>query len=220
MAARKGIIVHLGGVYVGRTKQYEEWQLIHWLKDFAEELGRSPTQLEVDNEPSMPSANTYKSRISSKWNKVLRKAGLEINRVHEYQSKKELLEKLKEVCDELGRAPKPKEMPVLNLPSRYTYKNYFGSCEAALQKIGYEKNKKDWTKEEMLEALKKYAQELGRTPTSREVNQHPDLPATSTYYKYFGPFSEVCKKAGLVPFERGTNLEHISEEEYEKRVVN
>ena len=91
--AKISIYVHLGGVYVGRTKQYEEWQLIHWLKDFAEELGRSPTQLEVDNEPSMPAKTTFKNRIAEKWNEVLRKAGLEPN--YQYYHSEEILKKLK-----------------------------------------------------------------------------------------------------------------------------
>ena len=202
----------------GRKKIYEDWQLLYWLKDYAEELGRTPTQLDVANEESMPAVPTYKYRFGTKWNKILEKSGLAINQIHQYDSD-EILEKLKKVCDQIGREPKECEINVYDLPSKHTYGSHFGSWDQALEKVGYEKLRKEWTKEEMLKELRKFAEELGRTPTSKEVDNNENLPAQSTYWRKFGSFSKACEKAGLTPFEKGTNLSNISKEEYQKRVM-
>ena len=203
------------------TNQYEKWQLIHWLKDFAEELGKSPTRNELDNEPSMPSADVFSSRFGSH-NEALKKAGLELN--YKYYTKEELLNKLKEFADKLCRAPKKCEiMRNKNMPNKMTYKRRFGSYRNACKKIGYEyktHNKNHgYSKQKLLKMLRKFAFELGRTPTTIEVNDKKGIPCSGTYTYHFDSYSKACEKAGLVPWERGMKFDHLSEEEFQKRVV-
>lgn len=203
------------------TKQYEDWQLLHWLKDFAEELGKSPTRNDLDAEPSMPSASVFSRRFGSH-NKALKKAGLEIN--YKYYTKKELLDKLKEFADKLGRAPKKKEI-VENesMPDKMTYKRRLGSYRNACKKVGYEyktHNKNHgYSKEKLLKMLREFAFELGRTPTSIEVDENDGIVSTGTYTYHFDSYSNACEKSGLVPWERGMKFDHLSDEEFQKRVV-
>ncbi|MGM0437527.1 MAG: homing endonuclease associated repeat-containing protein [Bacillota bacterium] len=60
-------------------KQYTKEQLIWWLQDFAEELGKTPTKLELDSEPPMPASNTYKTYFGC-YSNACRAAGLKVNK--------------------------------------------------------------------------------------------------------------------------------------------
>ncbi|MBS4161231.1 hypothetical protein GWP49_29525, partial [Klebsiella pneumoniae] len=52
---------------------------------------------------------------------------------------------------------------------------------------------KGYTKEYLIKTLQKKAQELGRPPRSREINQ------TTTMSKYFGSYNKALIAAGLNP---------------------
>lgn len=60
----------------------------------------------------------------------------------------------------------------------------------------YDKYKKE-TYEKLLEDLVAFAKELGRTPTSREVQKNSKLAGAMSYKRYFGSYSNACKEAGL-----------------------
>lgn len=51
---------------------------------------------------------------------------------------------------------------------------------------------------ELLESLRELADDLGRTPTQREVNEHGQY-GSSTYYRHFGSYRDACREAGLSP---------------------
>ena len=200
-------------------KNYTKGQLIYWLQDFAEELGETPTQLEVDNEPSMPSRHVYMAYFGT-YSNACRTAGLKVNK--HFYTDEELLEKLKKICDELRRAPKSSEIEKRDdLPCFDTYRKRFGSWDKACQKVGYKsfKEKQKLSKQKMMKKLKEFAEDLGRTPTSVEVKRHKKLPSPSFYRHHFGSYSKACEKLGLVPYERGTNLDCLPEEEKRKRRI-
>lgn len=52
-------------------------------------------------------------------------------------------------------------------------------------------------KERMLHELIEYANELGRTPTGREIQENKKLSGIASYHRHFGSYSDACKKAGL-----------------------
>lgn len=52
-------------------------------------------------------------------------------------------------------------------------------------------------KERMLHGLIEYANELGRTPTTREIQENKKLSGIASYHRHFGSYSEACKDAGL-----------------------
>ena len=73
------ILAFLGGVSMTTKKNYTKEQLIYWLQDFAEELGKTPTQQELDDEPSMPCKTTYRFYFGN-YSNACKKAGLEVNK--------------------------------------------------------------------------------------------------------------------------------------------
>jgi len=57
---------------------YSEDDLVRHMKELAEELGRVPTQVEMDIEPGRPAQSTYIRRFG-RWSDAHRAAGLEPN---------------------------------------------------------------------------------------------------------------------------------------------
>lgn len=70
-------------------------------------------------------------------------------------------------------------------------------CQA--DKLGLVKNlsRKEYTEEYLIEKLREFAEKLGRTPSSEEVQYNDDLPALATYHRYFNGYNNACLKAGL-----------------------
>lgn len=69
--------------------------------------------------------------------------------------------------------------------------------------LGLKKDESYWDiikndrKPEYIKKLKAFAKELGRTPTSREVNDNEEMGGILTYHRYFGSYSSACEEAGL-----------------------
>jgi hypothetical protein len=53
-----------------------------------------------------------------------------------------------------------------------------------------------WTPERSLDALRRLAAELGRSPTSREIGTS-HCPSTKYFQKYFGSYNRALRLAGL-----------------------
>lgn len=61
------------------------------------------------------------------------------------------------------------------------------------------RRKIQWTDQELIEALKKKADALGRTPSCREVDSDLTMPCSVTYLKRFGSMQNACELASLIP---------------------
>ena len=59
--------------------------------------------------------------------------------------------------------------------------------------------KKEFTKEYLIDALQRKAEELGKTPTMTDICVDPCMPSRATYVNYFGLYSGAVKEAGLQP---------------------
>lgn len=59
-------------------RKYSNCYLINTLKDYAVNLGRTPTYTEFENDRSVPSATKIKERFGT-WNNALKLAGLKLN---------------------------------------------------------------------------------------------------------------------------------------------
>ena len=93
------------------------------------------------------------------------------------------------------------------MPSVQQIKREFGSLNNAIIAAGLPVNKfvVDLSDEEMLELLRKKAVEVGGTPSSKEVDEDPNMPNVRSYEKRFGSYNKAAKKAGLVPNRRGAS---------------
>ncbi len=62
------------------------------------------------------------------------------------------------------------------------------------------------TKTECIDALKRLASELGRTPKTVDVQACPYAPSYPTYLRLFGSFPEAQRSAGFAPTARATGV--------------
>lgn len=197
-----------------------EKTLITALQEFAEELGRPPTNDEMDQRGPY-TGNPYK-RSFGNWNQALRKAGLEINQTRDV-AKTELMSELKRLTEELGHVPRQHEMREQGNWSVTVYKKRFGSWTEALQAAGFEPNQR-WRipRKELLAELRAVTDKLGHPPTTIEMNEHGKF-TTDPYQREFGTWRTALQAADpnylenyrqsdteTVPF--GSNWPQIREE--------
>lgn len=174
-------------------------QLRDALRDLAAELDKTPTYKEM-NEQGAHSASTCRQRFGS-WNKAVEAAGLEPNRKHDSLdlTNDQLLEILRKRADRLGRTPTQDEMDAFGSPTAGTYDYRFGSWNDAVEEAGLEPNRKKATPyddEKLLDDLRRLAEQLGKTPTFREMRDHGNH-SPKTYTDHFGSWNGAIEEAGL-----------------------
>ncbi|MFQ6009652.1 MAG: homing endonuclease associated repeat-containing protein [Candidatus Aenigmatarchaeota archaeon] len=175
-------------------------------------MGRTPTVEEIAGDKSIPSAALYFRRFGS-YNNALKEAGLDINVKKGRYTDKKLIELLQNKAKELGRTPSQRGMEEDgSLPSGRTYQDRFGSWNEALDAAGLGTNRDFYTDKELLSLLKNKAEELGRTPTVREVNTDKSMPGASTYSDRFGSWNKAVKAAGLEPYNQKFEKQYSNEE--------
>jgi hypothetical protein len=187
---------------------YTDAQLLDVLRDLAAELGRTPTRGDLLARPDLPSPTAYTGHFGN-WNAALEAAGLEPCRRAPHRraayTNEQLLAILRHLAAELGRPPTDRELRARrDLPPPTAYRKHFGSWNAALEAAGLETRRRrpDYGDEQLLEALRGLAAELGRPPTRREMSARRDLPSHMAYVNRFGRWSDALEAAGLEPDRR------------------
>lgn len=95
----------------------------------------------------------------------------------------------------------------------------FGGWSRLLEAAGIGVNKPSWTPEEILAALRAYAEEFGKPPAKQELEYPPSgYPSSRTVRRHFGSFTAGLRAAGLEPREKRWSAEAIVEamREYER----
>jgi hypothetical protein len=70
---------------------------------------------------------------------------------------------------------------------------------------GLHRSFREWTREEVLEVVREYAEEKGSAPTAADLERHDSLPTRTVIYKYFLTWNAALEAAGLEP-KRGSYL--------------
>lgn len=122
-------------------------------------------------------------------------------------SDEELLHKLNNLAETLGKTPSVREMDGKGEHSATTYRKRFGSWNEAVRKAGLKTNSNtpDLSDGTLLENLKEFAFDLNSTPTQKEMRQEGPH-ASSTYVKRFGTWNKAVRKAGLEPNTQGSKF--------------
>jgi len=128
-------------------------------------------------------------------------------------SDEEILEELRASAGRLGRSPTMREFaddPQTRVHPQ-TVIEHFGSWNAAKREAGLVP-RRFATREELLQVLRDLGEELGRTPTARDLEERRGrLPSKSLYWHTFGSLTTALREAGFdVP---------VGEERLERAVV-
>lgn len=188
----------------------EDSTLISALQKMADELGRPPRYDEMRIK-GPHSTSVFESRFGS-WGEALEEAGLDPDRSREtiqredWASSEEVLGEIHSLGKELGRAPTVSEMRSDGGWSPGVAQSIFGSWNEAIEAAGFTPNRPGkpsgdggfYSDAELLDSLREFADELGRQPTSTEMEQHgPHSP--TTYQNRFGSWNAAIEKVGFNP---------------------
>jgi predicted transcriptional regulator len=179
---------------------YSRDDLIDALRQLAERLGRTPTGPEAIADPHTPSHSTYARRFGS-WRKAVEAAGLPLDPRKMGYDRETLLAHLQALAEALGRTPTVNDLKALDGPCDKTYRNQFGKWSAALAEAGLEVGPRGrrYERDELLEILRSFAEDLGHAPSERELKKRDDLPNPGTYRDHFGGWNAALREAGLTP---------------------
>jgi Homing endonuclease associated repeat len=114
-------------------------------------------------------------------------------------SDEQILAELRESADRLGRSPTMREFaadPQTTVHPQ-TVIGHFGSWNAAKRRAGLVP-RRFATREELLARLRELGDQLGRTPTARDLEQRRgSMPSKSLYWHTFGSLTNALREAGF-----------------------
>ena len=111
----------------------------------------------------------------------------------------QILTELRDSAERLGRSPTMREFA--NDPKTtvhpQTVIEHFGSWNAAKREAGLVP-RRFATREELVGLLRRLGEELGRTPTAKDLDEHRgSMPSKSLYWHTFGSLTEALREAGF-----------------------
>ena len=111
----------------------------------------------------------------------------------------QILAELRESAERLGRSPTMREFAA-DAQTRVhpqTVIEHFGSWNAAKRQAGLVP-RRFATREELLGRLRLLGEELGRTPTARDLDERKgSMPSKSLLWHTFGSFAQALREAGF-----------------------
>lgn len=194
-----------------KSNEIGDESLLADLRRVADDLDRSPSMADVDRHGAY-SASTYQSRFGS-WNEAKEAAGLSTDSGPEFSAER-LRDDLNAFADELGNAPSKAEMRESGPHSPSTYVERFGSWTDALRRAGLTPRAETTPvpESDLLDDLRRVADELGRRPTSEDIDERGAYSA-STYYRRFDSWQAALEAAGVADEYEDPSAEHLSDED-------
>ena len=178
--------------------RYSNTELLAEIHRLADEFGHPPTLNEV-REYGEYAATTYYNRFGS-WQEAVQAAGYESREPDSKVPKDKLLDELQRLKDALGEQPSAPQMDDHGEYWASTYRNRFGSWNAAIEAAGFEPLTGD-TKvpsSELIAEIRRLADTRGDPPTFRDMNEEGEFGA-KTYVRQFGSWNAAIKAAGFEP---------------------
>jgi len=179
--------------------QIPEQKLCTALEELSNTLDRPPETTDM-NEEGAYAASTYLHRFGS-WEDACNAAGIEAPTGDEL-SRDELISALQSLADSLNKTPQAKDMDEHGEFSAVSYWRKFGSWEEALDAAGFEGRSVEpvnkLSREELIDELKSVASEVGRVPTTTDMQQHGAY-SPGTYINRFGSWDKAIQLADIEP---------------------
>ncbi len=114
-------------------------------------------------------------------------------------SDEQILEELRASAERLGRSPTMREFAAdpETMVHPQTVIEHFGSWNAAKRSAGLVP-RRFATRAELLRLLRELGDELGRTPTARDLDaRRASMPSKSLYWHTFGSLTDALREAGF-----------------------
>ncbi len=206
-------------IEINRRQCITDEELLDELRNIKNKIGTTPTSDDM-RKNNRPDVKIYSRRFGS-WNKALRKAGLNVNRVANITNN-ELLEDLKRVADNLSRPPTQIDIDNHGKFSHGTYQSRFGSWNNALQEAGLElNNRRKIPRTELINEVKKLGDDLDSSPTADDMDECGKFSSSIYEYK-FGSWAQVLSEAG---FEQQCTVyhneyDHVTRSSWERSVLS
>lgn len=196
-------------------KIYDTEEIIKKYKDFANRLGRTPTQAEIINESknnkNFPSYSAILRRFGSKIS-LDEICGFNIN--YKQYSSEELLDMIKDYNKNIG-FPNLSELQKYYDIDRNIFYKRFGTYKNALIQSGIEipkdkrtsySNFKGISNEELLELYYKYYLQHG-IPKNKDLKFNENMPSLALYRDRFGSIKNVLKLLNIeIPEQEKKNF--------------
>lgn len=205
----------------GRDLMYTKEDIINEIQTAANELDRPPLAEEFQERdgPSLPTVYKW----FDTWEDAIKTAGLDTEKIQPgpYHSDDELIAKVREVANELGHPPRTTEFnECAEGYNATTCTERFGSWDATLQQADLDPNQKPdkrsehplYSRNELLEELKRVADLVERPPLSTEFYEHTEI-APGTLSNRFGDWNQALEAAGLDPDEKPEHPRYTSRDE-------
>ena len=136
--------------------------------------------------------------------------GSPLRRVAKY-SREELVNQLLTLTSDLGRVPTMADLDKDSAkPSSGPFVREFGSWRNALKEAGLRTSYTGrYTDDQLLKAIKNLYKELGRVPTSLEMERAQRYPSSGAFKRAFGSFNAAVRAAGL----KAARARHYTDQE-------
>lgn len=167
----------LAAFRAGLRRRYTDDEILAELRASADRLGRSPTMREFAADPEASVHPQTVIEHFGTWNAAKRAAGLQPRR---FISREELLAQLRDLGEELGRAPTVRDIEERRgrMASKSLVWHTFGSLAAALKEAGFDIPVGEERLERAIADGAVLARELGHLPKMAEWKQARARDAT------------------------------------------
>jgi len=176
-------------------QKIQKEELLEELRRLNEELDRPPKRRDI-KELGEFSYTPYMDRFGG-LKEALAEASIETEVGDRGRIQRErLVEELERLHNELGEAPRTKDMTEKGKYSYDPYKREFNSWGDALEEAGIEHSRNRISNEKLLSDLRELHIELGEVPSTQDMNKSGGHSAT-TYIDRFGSWEEALREAGI-----------------------
>jgi len=176
---------------------------IEGLVNLYNKLGRCPKVNEYDKyakENCLFSRRVLENQINLKYNDICMKYLKEANQYH--KTKEQLLFELEQLKNKLGRTPLSIELkPENNISSLSQYMDTFNmTYNQLIKSLGWELSGHEFTLKNDIELLNDFYflyLELGRVPTTYEIDADKTIASYPCYKDRIGSIEQICKRLNI-----------------------
>lgn len=190
-------------------------ELLSDLKDFADAIDHTPTQMEMEDYGPR-TVSVYVEQFET-WEQALQSADLEKDRINSKFTVQDLIDEIRRVADICGHIPTIEEFDDKSEISSSTYYNHFGSWQSAIDESDLMDEYEppclfDIQSEDLLDEIRRLTSVLGRAPTIAEMNELGEY-SERTYQRRFGSWLQSLETAGVADDKQEPEKTQISKEE-------